>query len=169
MKSHFASTADEVNKILSQAKFLTRDIDGQRYEAEKWSQLFAKLPQECVKKILEEHECENDHKNLADLAAESVEKSNAIYETLTEYMKTYAGQDIDMPNAAMTKTIRLIKVLESCEVADVKDSFKSMDTNSLTKFYNKSSGFLFVLRLVELAPMPGFWCMTFLNWKQPKY
>ena len=27
-------------------------MDGQRYEAEKWSQLFAKLPRECVKKIL---------------------------------------------------------------------------------------------------------------------
>ena len=82
-------------------------------------QLFAKLPRECVKKILEEHECENDEKDLADLAAESVEKSNAIYETLAEYMKTYAGQDADMLNAAMTKTVRLIKVLESCEAADV--------------------------------------------------
>ena len=112
MISHFAITADEVNKILAQAKFLTRDVDGQRYEAEKWSQLFAKLPRECVKKILEEHECENDEKDLADLAAESVEKSNAIYETIAEYMKTYAGQDADMPNAAMTKIVRLINVLE---------------------------------------------------------
>ena len=51
MMSHFAITADEVNKILAQAKFLTRDVDGQRYEAEKWSQLFAKLPREYVKKI----------------------------------------------------------------------------------------------------------------------
>ena len=72
MMSHFAITADEVNKILAQAKFLTRDVDGQRYEAEKWSQLFAKLPRESVKKILEEHECENDEKDLSDLAAESV-------------------------------------------------------------------------------------------------
>ena len=83
--SHFAITADEVNKILAQAKFLTRNVDGQRYETENWSQLFAKLPRECVKKILEEHECKNDEKDLADLAAESVEKSNAIYETLAEY------------------------------------------------------------------------------------
>ena len=45
-------TADDVNKILAQANFLTRDVDGQRYEAEKWSQVFAKLPRECVKKIL---------------------------------------------------------------------------------------------------------------------
>ena len=83
--SHFAITADEVNKILAQAKFLTRNVDGQRYEAEKWSQLFAKLPRECVQKILEMHECEKDDKDLADLAAESVEKSSAIYETLSEY------------------------------------------------------------------------------------
>ena len=60
-------------------------MDGQRYETEKWSHLFAKLPRECVKKILEEHECEKDEKDLADLEAESVEKSNAIYETLVEY------------------------------------------------------------------------------------
>ena len=110
--SHFAITADEVNKILAQAKFLTRDVNGQKYEAEKWSKLFAKLPRECAQKLLEEHECENDEKDLADLAAESVEKSNAIYETIAEYMKTYAGQDTDMPNAAMTKTVRLINVLE---------------------------------------------------------
>ena len=50
--SHFEITADEVNKILAQAKFLIRNVDGQRYEVEKWSQLFAKLPRECVKKIL---------------------------------------------------------------------------------------------------------------------
>ena len=85
MMSHFAITADEVNKILAQAKLLTRDVDGQRYEAEKWWQLFAKLPRESVKQFFEEHECENDEKDLSDLAAESVEKSNAIYETLAEY------------------------------------------------------------------------------------
>ena len=83
--SHFAITADEVNKILAQAKIMTRNVDGQRYEADKWSQFFAKLPRECVQKILEMHECEKDDKDLADLAAESVEKSNAIYETLSEY------------------------------------------------------------------------------------
>ena len=141
MMSHFAITADEVNKILAQANFLTRDVDGQRYEAEKWSQLFAKLPRECVKKILEEHECKNNEKDLADLAAESIEKSNAIYETIAEYMKTYAGQDADMPNAAMTKTVRLIKVLESCEAADVKGFFRFMDASSLTKFLQNKFGF----------------------------
>ena len=57
---------------------------------------------------------------MTDLAAEAVEKSNAIYETLAEYMKAYAGLDADISNAAMTKTVRLIKVLESCEAADVK-------------------------------------------------
>ena len=120
MMSHFAITADEVNKILAQANeiFDTR-CEWQRYEAEKWSQLFAKLPRECVKKILEEHECKNDEKDLTDLAAESVEKSNAIYETIAEYMKAYAGQDADISNAAMTNTVRLINVLESCEAADV--------------------------------------------------
>ena len=86
--SHIAITADEVNKILAQAKFLTRDMDGQRYEAEKWSQLFVKLPRECVKKILEKHECENDEKDLADLAAESIEKSNAVYEHLLSIQKS---------------------------------------------------------------------------------
>ena len=35
-------------------------------------------------------------------------------------MKAYAGQDADISNAAMTKTVRLIKVLESYEAADVK-------------------------------------------------
>ena len=49
--------------------------------------------------MLKEHECENDEKDLADIAVESVEKSNANYETITEYMKTYADQDADMPNA----------------------------------------------------------------------
>ena len=112
MMSHFAITADEVNKILAQAKFLTRDVNGQRYEAEKWSKLFAKLPRECAQKLLEEHECENDEKDLADLAAESVEKSNEIYEKLAEYMKTKAGQNANISNAAMTKTVRLINVLE---------------------------------------------------------
>ena len=110
--SHFAITADEVNKILAQANVLTRDVNGQRYEAEKWSQLFAKLPRECVKKILEEHECKNDEKDLADLAAESVEKSNVIYEKLAQYMKTKAGQNANISNAAMTKIVRLINVLE---------------------------------------------------------
>ena len=51
MMSDFPITADEVNKILAHAKGLTRDVDGQRYEADKWSQLFAKLPEECVNKI----------------------------------------------------------------------------------------------------------------------
>ena len=156
MMSHFAITADEVNKILAQAKFLTRDVDGQRYEAEKWSQLFAKLPRECVKKILEEHECENDEKDLADLAAESVEKSNAIYETLAEYMKTYAGQDVDMLNAAMTKTVRLIKVLESYEAADVKGFFRSMDTSSLTKFLQNKFGFPLRVTTGESSTDAGF-------------
>ena len=56
-------------------------------------------------------------------------------------MKTYAGQDADMLNAAMTKTVRLIKVLESCEAADVKGFFRSMDTSSLTKFLQNKFGF----------------------------
>ena len=107
MMSHFAITADEVNKILAQANEIFDTRCGW-----KGSQLFAKLPRECVKKILEEHECKNNEKDLADLAAESVEKSNAIYEKLAEYMKTKAGQNANISNAAMTKTVRLINVLE---------------------------------------------------------
>ena len=75
--SHFAITADEVNKILAQANEIFDTRCGWR-----GSQLFAKLPRECVKKILEEHECKNNEKDLADLAAESVKKSNEIYENL---------------------------------------------------------------------------------------
>ena len=98
--SNFAITADEVKKILAQAKHLTQEIDGRRYEAEKWLEFFEKLPEECVTKILKEHECENDLNGLADLVADSAEKSNAIYETVVEYMKAYAGQDND------TKSVR---------------------------------------------------------------
>ena len=98
MMSHFAITADEVNKILAQANEIFDTRCGW-----KWSQLFAKLPRECVKKILEEHECKNNEKDLADLAAESVEKSNEIYEKLAQYMKTKAGQNANISNAAMTK------------------------------------------------------------------
>ena len=58
-------------------------------------------------------------------------------------MKTYAGQDADMLNAAMTKTVRLIKVLESCEAADVKAFFRSMDASLLTKFLQNKFGFPF--------------------------
>ena len=106
--SNFAITADEVKKILAQAKHLTQEIDGRRYEAEKWLEFFEKLPEECVTKILKEHECETDQSGLADLAADSAEKSNAIYETVVEYMKAYAGQDDDTPNAfeALTKSVR---------------------------------------------------------------
>ena len=56
-------------------------------------------------------------------------------------MKTYAGQDADMLNAGMTKTVRLIKVLESCEDADVKGFFRSMDAISLSKFLQNKFGF----------------------------
>ena len=98
--SNFAITADEVDKILAQAKHLTQEIDGRRYEAEKWLEFFEKLPEECITKILKEHECETDESDLADLAADSAEKSNAIYETVVEYMKAYAGQDDD------TKSVR---------------------------------------------------------------
>ena len=105
--SHFAITADEVNKILAQANEIFDTRCGW-----KRSQLFAKLPRECVKKILEEHECKNNEKDLADLAAELVEKSNEIYEKLAQYMKTKAGQNANISNAAMTKTVRLINVLE---------------------------------------------------------
>ena len=111
--SNFAITADEVKKILAQAKHLTQEIDGRRYEAEKWLEFLEKLPEECVTKILKEHECEDDQSGLADLAADSAEKSNAIYETVVEYMKAYAGQDDDTPNAfeALTKRVRPEKVL----------------------------------------------------------
>ena len=111
--SNFAITADEVKKILAQAKHLTQEIDGRRYEAQKWLEFFEKLPEECVTKILKEHECETDQSGLADLAADSAEKSNAIYETVVEYMKVYAGQDDDTPNAfeALTKSVRTEKVL----------------------------------------------------------
>ena len=111
--SNFAITADEVKKILAQAQHLTQEVDGRRYEAEKWLELFEKLPEECVTKILKEHECETDQNGLADLAADSAEKSNAIYETVVEYMKAYAGQDEDATNDldALTKNPQPKKVL----------------------------------------------------------
>ena len=111
--SNFAITADEVKKILAQAKHLTQEIDGRRYEAEKWLEFFEKLPEECVTKIFKEHQCENDQNGLAEIVADSAEKSNAIYETVVEYMKAYAGQDDDTPNAfeALTKRVRPEKVL----------------------------------------------------------
>ena len=75
--SNFAITADEVKKILAQAKHLTQEIDGRRYEAEKWLEFLEKLPEECVTKILKEHECENDQNDLADTAANSAENCPA--------------------------------------------------------------------------------------------
>ena len=111
--SNFAIPADEVKEILAEAQRLTQELDGQRYEAEKWLELFQKLPEECITKILKEHECETDENGLADLAAESAEKSNAIYETVVEYMKAYVGQDEDAANdlEALTKSPQPKKVL----------------------------------------------------------
>ena len=54
-----------------------------------------------------------DLNGLADLVADSAEKSNANYETVVEYMKAYAGQDDDTSNAfeALTQSVRTEKVL----------------------------------------------------------
>ena len=135
--SNFAITADEVKKILAQAKHLTQEIDGRRYEAKKWLEFFEKLPEECVTKILKEHECETDQSDLADLAADSAEKSNAIYETVVEYMKAYAGQDDDTPNAfeALTKSVRPEKV------SPVKGSPAKKARFHLTSAANVTSAF----------------------------
>ena len=135
--SNFAITADEVKKILAQAKHLTQEIDGRRYEAEKWLEFLEKLPEECVTKILKEHECEDDQSGLADLAADSAEKSNAIYETVVEYMKAYAGQDDDTPNGfeALKKSVRTKKVLP------VKGSPAKKARFHLTSAANETSAF----------------------------
>ena len=111
--SNSAITVDEANKFLAQAKHLTQEVDGERCEAEKWLDFFEKLPEEYVTKILKEHAGENDQNDLADTAANSAEKSNAIYETVVEYMKAYAGQDDDTPNGfeALKKSVRTEKVL----------------------------------------------------------
>ena len=71
-------------------------------------------------------------------------------------MTTYAGQDADMLNAGMTKTVRLIKVLESCEAADAKGFFRSMDADSLKKFLQSKFGFPLRVTTGESSTDAGF-------------
>jgi len=141
--SNFAITADEVKKILAQAKHLTQEIERRRYDAEIWLEFFEKLPEECVTKILKEHECENDQSGLADLVADSAENSNAIYETVVEYMKAYAGQDDDTPNAfeALTKSVRSFDRECSKSCWPVKGSPAKKARFNLTSAANVTSAF----------------------------
>ena len=80
-------------------------------------------------------------------------------------MKTYAGQDADMLNEAKTKTVRLIKVLESCDDADVKGFFRSMDTISLSKCLQYKFGFPLRITTGRSSTDAGFLVHDILNMK----
>ena len=93
MMSHFAITADEVNKILAQAKFLTRDVDGQRYEAEKWSQVFAKFGSQNGPKTIPNgaKRCKTAQKLLETVRKRCKTMRKRFWDDLREHRESLAG------------------------------------------------------------------------------